>query len=205
MAQAKQKAATDSPGAATPEHLSHQTVYEMLSNRRRRYVVHFLQYHEGTGGGAVELGTLAEHIAAWEEGIEIERITAKQRKKVYTALQQRHLPQMDEAGLVAFDSRAGTVTATGALSEVDVYAEVVPAGDFPWSQYYLGLSVVTAALLGAVWMGVPVLSALPDIAWGVFCVTALMVSSLVHVYMTRGMKLGTGERPPEVEETREEN
>jgi hypothetical protein len=197
MAQTRQRAATDTSGRPSTESLSHDTLYEVLSNRRRRYVIHFLQSREGDDG-AVELGTLAEQIAAWEEDVNVDRITSRQRKTVYTALQQRHLPQMDDAGLVAFDSRAGTVTPTGALSRVDVYTEVVPRGDFPWSQYYLGLSGITTVLLVAVWTDAYPLAALPDIAWGVFCVTAFAVSAVVHILANRRMKLGTEQRPPEV-------
>jgi hypothetical protein len=169
------------------------TIYKMLANRRRRYVVHYLKYR----GDGVDLGTLAEQVAAWEYGVDRDRLAADQRKNVYTALQQRHLPKLDDAGLVAFDSREGTVTPTDALAEVDIYTEVVQDGEFAWSQYYLGLAGVTTALMLAVWADVEPLVGLPDVAWGIFCTTAFVVSAAFHVVAAREMKLGAGLNPPD--------
>lgn len=170
----------------------------MLSNRRRRYVIHYLQYHDET----VDLGTLAEQVGAWEHGTDPDRLTSTQRKNVYTALQQRHLPKMDEAGLVSFDQQAGHVTPAESLSEGDIYAEIVPSGDFPWSHYYLGMSAITLALIGAAWAGVFPLTLVSDIQLALFCATWLAVSATVHAIATRNMKLGTDPEPPEVERKR---
>lgn len=167
----------------------------MLSNRRRRYVIHYLQYH----AEPVELGALTEQVAAWEYETETDRLSASQRKNVYTALQQRHLPKMDDAGVVAFDRRAGTVAPTDSLGEVDIYTEVVPSGDFPWSQYYLGIAAIMLCLLTAVWADVFPFILVSDIQWGVLCTVWLAVSAIVHIVMTSKMKLGTDHKPPEVD------
>jgi len=181
---------------STIQGVSEDTIYEILANPRRRYVIHYLQYENGP----VDLGTLAERVAAWEtETDDPDLVPSEQRKAVYTALQQRHLPRMDDAALVSFDSRAGTIESTDALGDLDIYTEVVPEGDFAWSVYYLGLSAITGTLLVAAWAGAPPLAALPDIAWAVFCTTAFLISSAVHLAITRGMKLGLSERPPEVD------
>lgn len=198
MAQAQP---SGSPVESQTGGVSRDTIYEILSNSRRRYVIHHLQYVQDT----VELGPLAERVAAWEYDTDPPQVSSQQRKTVYTALQQRHLPRMDEAGLLTFDSRAGTVTPTEELDRLDIYTEVVTEGDFPWSQYYLGLSTVTASLLVAVWAGVPYLSALPEIAWGVFCVIAFMMSAIAHVVVTQDMKLGIHEQPPEMDDWHREN
>jgi len=58
------------------------TAYEILANRRRRYVIHLLQYRDES----MELGPLAERVAAWEYETDPERVTSQQRKTVYTAL-----------------------------------------------------------------------------------------------------------------------
>ena len=144
------------------------------------------------------LGTLAEQVGAWEYDESPAQLTADERKAVYTALQQRHLPKMAGVGIVEFDKRAGTVSPTAALDDIDIYAEVVGRGDFPWNQYYLALSTGTVALLLAVWADIPPLIALPDIAWGLFAAVSFAVSAAAHAAVTREMKLGTPERPPEV-------
>lgn len=171
-------------------------LFEILANRRRRYAIHYLQLKER----AVELGTLAEQLAAWENVTPVEAVTSMERKCTYTSLQQRHLPKMDEAGFVEFDQRNGLVEPTDALSDLDVYTEVVRGGGFPWSHYYAGLSAVTGAVMAAVWAGVLPFVLLPAEAWGVFCVTTFAVSAAAHVYATRRMKLGGPTVPPELEE-----
>ena len=173
-----------------------QNIYEILSNQRRRFVIHYLQYYSPTA----DLGTLAEYVAAWEGLINKPEVPADRRKSVYTTLQQRHLPKMDQAGLITFDERAGAVEATGQLNEIDIYAEVVPHGHFPWSQYYLGLAGLSAIVLAAVGIDAVGFGWLPDVAAGVFCVVALAVSAGVHTLYTRRMKLGDSKRPPEIEE-----
>jgi len=45
-------------------------------------VIHLLQYRDES----MELGPLAERVAAWEYETDPERITSQQRKTVYTAL-----------------------------------------------------------------------------------------------------------------------
>ncbi|MFC7131944.1 MULTISPECIES: DUF7344 domain-containing protein [Salinibaculum] len=198
MAQAQQppgEASGSSVDGAEPD-LSRDTTYKMLANQRRRYTIHYLQNR----GGAVTLGALAEQVGAWEHDTEPDRLTSDERKTVYTALQQRHLPKLDEAGLVEFDKRAGTVAPTESLTDLDIYTEVVASGEFPWSQYYLGLSTTTVALLIAAWADVFPLVMLPDIAWGLFAAVSFTVSAIAHVVLTREMKLGASTDPPEVDE-----
>lgn len=189
---------SESPSSIEQEETvpSRDTMYELLSNQRRRYAIHYLKYQDES----VPIGMLAERIAAWENEIPDAEVTCEQRKSAYTALQQHHLPKLDDAGLVSFNRQRGLVAPGDALDKVDIYTEVVQDGDFSWSQYYLGLSVVTGLVLGGVWAGVTPLTALPDIAWGIFCVTAFAVSAAVHFTATRGMKLGTDKQPPEVQD-----
>lgn len=183
-----------SGGPATDEGVpTRDDLFEILANRRRRYAIHYLQLKER----AVELGTLAEQLAAWENVTPVEAVTSKERKRAYTSLQQRHLPKMDEAGLVDFDERRGTIEPSEALTNLDVYTEVVRGNEFPWSHYYAAISAITGAIMAAVWAGVFPFDALPAEAWGVFSVTVFAVSSVAHVYSTRRMKLGGSALPPE--------
>lgn len=171
-------------------------IYEVLSNPRRRYTVHYLQFREES----VELGTLAEQLAAWECETPIREVTSAQRKRTYTALQQEHLPKMDSVGIVDFEQREGVVHPAEPLSEIDIYTEVISGWNFPWSDYYLGLSAVTAALLTAAALDIVPFGSLPDIAWAVFCITAYGVSAAAHAFVTRRMKLGESPDPPEIGE-----
>ena len=193
MAQTQQSGSVPGPVPDEGESgISRDTMYKMLANQRRRHTIHYLKEQ----GGSVPLGLLAEQIGAWEQDAHPDELSSAERKTVYTALQQRHLPKMDDAGIVEFDKRAGVVEPTDSLEEIDIYAEIVEGGAFPWSQYYLGLSTVSVALMVAVWANVYPLVLLPDIAWGVFCAVAFTFSAIAHVAVTREMKLGSGSGPP---------
>lgn len=175
--------------------LSKDEIFDALSNHRRRYTLHYLRRHDGTAA----IGGLSEAIAAWENDTSIENITSNERKRVYTALQQFHLPKMDRKGIVEYDQREGIVELTGAAATVDVYLDVVPENDIPWSQYYVGLSGICGVLLGTVLVGVFPFALIPDITWA-FVVFALFAgSSLVHMYCDRQYaRLGATDVPPDI-------
>ena len=179
----EESARTGSPG------LSRDDVFDVLSNHRRRYALHTLKRRDGT----IEIGDLAEQIAAWENEVSVIDLTAAQRKRVYTALQQFHLPKMDTAGIVAFDDRRGVVALAENTAPVDVYLDVVPEDDIPWSSYYLGLSVVGLAAVFGVWLAP--FELLPPMAWAAIVAGVFFVSSLVHAYTERGLRLDADGAP----------
>lgn len=169
--------------------------FDLLSNHRRRYALHYMQ----NNGEQATLGELSDTIAAWENGIDPEEVSYDERKRVYTSLQQVHLPRMDEAGVVEFDDREGVVEIGPAAENLDVYLEVVDSRDIPWSVFYLLLSGLNAAVVAAYAFGTPGLAGLPDIGIPVFVVTTFLVTALAHLYITRTeMRLGDDEEPPEL-------
>lgn len=174
-------------------------LFEVLANRRRRYALHALKRDAYGTEETIDLGSLAEQVAAWENEVDLQEVSYEERKRVYTALQQSHLPKMDEAGIVSFNKDRGLVEPTPAMEDVEIYMDVIHGNEIPWSEYYLGLSAVSTALYGAVWLGVYPFTLLPDLSWGVFIVVAFLVSALAHRYHTSEMRLGTGEVPPELE------
>jgi predicted transcriptional regulator len=173
--------------------ISHNDCFDLLSNHRRRYVLHYLQ---GNGEEA-SLGELADTIAAWENGVDPDEVSYDERKRVYTSLQQVHLPRMDDLGVVEFDDRAGVVEPGPAAADLDVDLEVVHSRDVPWSLFYTGGAVLNAVLVAGALAGIPPLSAVSPLGWAVFVLTTFLVSSFVHLYLTRTeMRLGATERPP---------
>ena len=176
--------------------LARDDVYEVLSNRRRRFVIHYLRRN----GAKAALGTLAEHVAAWENDIDVAAVDADARKNVYTSLQQFHLPKMEKLDLVVFDQRAGEVELTDEADDVDVYLEIVEGRDVPWSLYYLGIGGLAGGVTLGQALGVPLLASVTDVGTGIFTVTAIAMLSLVHTYYNRGMRLGGDGPPPEVDE-----
>ncbi len=176
--------------------LSYDECFDLLSNHRRRYTLHYLQEN----GDTASLGDLSEQIAAWENDTSVEELSYDERKRVYTSLQQVHLPRMDDAGVVAFDDREGTVELGPTAENLDVYLEVVDDWDVPWSLFYLGLSLVNVGVVGAYLVGLWPVTLLPEMGLPVFVVTSFLVASLAHLYVTRTeMQLGEGTDPPSVQ------
>lgn len=187
--------AGDDGGSTDLGKISRDEVYDVLSNHRRRYALHYLKRN----GARADLGTLSERVAAWENEIELEEVSSDQRKRVYSSLQRYHLPKMDDVDLVDYDRRSGEVALTDRAEDLDLYMEVVRDYDIPWSLYYVGLSMVGIVMLTANWLGVPPFAAIPSDGWTVFLLTSLLVSALTHAALTRRMRVGHEEAPPEVE------
>ena len=193
MASAQQQ--LDGGEPEPPTNVTEDELFDVLANQRRRFAVHLLKQEQPE---SLAIGDMAEQIAAWENGIDTTEITGTERKRVYTALQQSHLPKMDDTGVVEFNKSRGVVEPTEALRNVDVYLNVVEGGEIPWSTYYLGLSGVAAALVVAMAVDAWPITLLSDLAWTVVIVVAFAVSALTHKYYTAEIKMGEPDEPPEV-------
>lgn len=68
---------------------------ELLANRRRRQILQILREEQ-----AVDLGTLAERIAAAECDKPVADLHSQERKRVYVASYQCHLPALEDFGAV---------------------------------------------------------------------------------------------------------
>jgi hypothetical protein len=167
-------------------------IFHVLRNQRRRFTIHHLKRAQEP----VEIGDLATQIAAWENDLDTVEVTSQQRRRVYNALQQTHIPLLDRTGLARIDRHE--IELTSHAEKLDLYLEVVPNGDVPWSEYYLGLGSVGLAALVVVWLDIGPFALLPDIAAGVFLAIALLVSATANYYYTHTSLLGSAEKPPEL-------
>ncbi|MFC4551690.1 MULTISPECIES: DUF7344 domain-containing protein [Halorussus] len=174
--------------------LTREIVFEMLSNGRRRHVVHYLLAHDEES----ELRDLSRELAAWENDKSAGAVTAEERRRVYNALQQSHLPKLDDAGLVRYDAARGTVAATDDLTDLQVYLEIVPGDEIPWSQYYALLGAFCASMTLAAWVGVSPFAGVPALALAGVTAALFACSAAVHAYYARTMRLGSGGPPPSV-------
>lgn len=179
-------------GEEWAEGLTRDELFHVLRNRRRRFAIHYLK----RAGRPVDVGDLATQVAAWENGISTEAVTSKQRRRVYNALQQTHLSELHRSGLVEVDQRE--VELTDAANRLDIYLEIVPGGDVPWSEYYLAIAGVGVATVVAVGLDVGPFAALPDIAVGVFLAVVLAVSACANYYYQHENLLSRTEKPPEL-------
>ncbi|MFO7927218.1 hypothetical protein [Natronomonas sp.] len=128
--------------------LPQDTAFDLLSNGRRRLLLQRLQ---GTDG--VELGELATELAAIENDVPPEELSAQQRKRTYVSLYQTHVPKLENAGVVTFDSESGIVGPTDRVDELVKYFNT-ETSDVAWDRLYLVVGVVgllvyvSASLLG---------------------------------------------------------
>jgi hypothetical protein len=179
---------------ATDEPLSKGEIFELLRNQRRRYVLHYLKQDDRP----VELGDLAQQIAAWEYDTTLEGVTPEQRKRVYTTLQQTHLPKMDTAGILRFDSDGGIIESTDRTADISVYLEIVPGREFAWRELYLSLGAIGCALTAALWLDIYPMATVSNLAWLAIVSVTITATAVAHIYYERNMRLGHADQPPEL-------
>lgn len=166
-------------------------IFDLLSNHRRRYTIHFCKQN---GDGPVTVSDLAEQVASWELDKEISELTSAERKRVYTSLQQTHLPTLDRAGMVLYEN--GEVELTKQAATMEVYMDIVPGNSIPWGEYYLGLSIIGALVLAGVWFEILPTETVPELGWAFAVLVLFAGSAAYHVYQGRQNRLGEMERPP---------
>ncbi|MFC5277888.1 hypothetical protein ACFPM1_03775 [Halorubrum rubrum] len=168
-------------GSAGSEGPTHDEIFDVLCNERRRYVLRYLRERSEE---QFHLGDMVETIAAWENDKRVGDVEYAERKRVYTALRQTHLPKLDETGVIEYDGRRGELRPTDGMADVQLYLDYVPENEIPWARYYLGLSLVAVLLfLGAVFVGTTF--GVVSLSTAEIIVAAFLVSSSVHTYRTR--------------------
>ena len=168
--------------------LPRDEIFDVLSNERRQCILHYLKKQ---GGRRVDLRELVNHVAAWENDITLEQLDSAERKRVYTALRQSHLPKLEDSGLIEYDHMRGEIELKDQAREVQMYLEYVPANDIPWSQYYLGLSAVSAALVTVTWAGIYPFSGIPALGLATIIVALFFFSAGVHAYQSSKNRIGS--------------
>ncbi|MFC7131995.1 MULTISPECIES: DUF7344 domain-containing protein [Salinibaculum] len=174
--------------------LSTDTVFKTLGSRRRRYALHYLRQAEKP----ISIRDLSEQLAAWEQGKERGAVTPKERKRLYTALHQTHLPKMDSLEVVDYDRDRGMVTLTEHIGQFDVYLDVVAKDDLPWSQFYLALGGVLTALVAVAILGVTPFDAVGGFGYAIAVAGLFTAVATYHTVRDRRMLIGTTELPPDV-------
>jgi len=178
--------------------LSEEEIFDVLSNRRRRFVIHALKHAKEQGERGLGVSELSTRVAAWELDIEPEEVTYDDRRNVHSTLRRTHLPNLESNHIITIDEETDLVRPTPALEELEIYVEVLRGKEIPWSLYYVGLAAAVSSVLLATYAGVPGFASLSALNVGVFAVTAFGVSSVVHHAIGRHGRLGNHEKPPEL-------
>lgn len=152
---------------------SQDVVYDIFSSPRRRYALYHLRQAEG----AIELTTLAEYVAAWEEETAPDALSDQERKRVYVSLYQTHIPKLEETGMITYDEANGTVELEDDAAAADEYLRR-PTQEVPWHRIYLALTGVGALLLVLGELNVSIFSAVPG-----FLIAGVVIAGFVVVSM----------------------
>jgi DNA-binding transcriptional ArsR family regulator len=148
--------------------LSQDEVYHLLSNPRRRFIISYLRDER-----VVDLQELASKVAAWENETSVDELTDQQQKRVYVSLYQTHIPKLEDAGIVTYDSDAGRVQLRERVEQLDRY---LPQGDDEprnWRRIYLAVVVGGALFYALVTLNVPGFAAISETLAGVLILLAL--------------------------------
>jgi len=176
------------------DQLDRDDIFEILSNRRRRYILHYLKQHDD--GTEANLREVVDQVAAWENSTSIENLNSTSRKRVYTAIKQSHLPKLKDKGVIEFDRQRGTMSLTDAAREVELYLEYVPEEDLSWGEYYFSLSVACVAVVGASYLGIPLFDRLSGVVLVAIIVVLFTISSIVHLYYSYTHHSSVEHAPP---------
>jgi len=133
----------ESEQSAEPEPLPLDIVFEILKNKRRRLVLRYVRREENE---TVDLGELAEHVAALENDKSVAALTSGERKRVYVGLYQCHLPKMDDADIVEFDRNRGTIKLGESADQLDEYLDSQSDEGTVWPRYYLSITLIGGGL-----------------------------------------------------------
>ena len=96
---------------------------ELLVPERRQALLEVLH---SSPQRPIPVSTLADHVACQEYDCDVETLTTEQRKRVYIALYQSHLPTLAQADVVTFDTDESLVEVGPEFQRVwQVYAAVL--------------------------------------------------------------------------------
>ncbi len=175
--------------------LSDGEVFTLLSNRRRRFVIHRLKQVDGP----IRIAKLATHVAAWEQDRDPAEVQYQDRRNVQTTLQRTHLPALAEKDVIRYVDDSVVEPAT-TLEDVEIYVEVLHGREIPWSVYYTLLAGVSLALLFGTVVELPLVAAVSPLQIALFTAIAFLVSATAQYIVGKRMRVGSDDRPPEVKD-----
>lgn len=193
----KQQMETEAMEESNGDSISVEAVFTILGSSRRRYALHYLRRVDGP----VTIRDLSEQLAAWETGKERTAVRPKERKRLYTALHQTHLPRMDRLGVVEYDQNRGIVTLSDTSVIFDRYLDTARVDNaFPWEWVSLAIGGVLAAVLGVAFLGVAPFSQVSASVYATVAVVVLVTTAaaqvLINYHRWQNEKALEPSRPP---------
>lgn len=171
-------------------------MFHLLQSNRRRLVLKHLHGCEGE----VVMRDLVEEVAADEYDTTVKALGSKQRQRVYISLYQRHLPKLDEAGIIEYNQDRGLIERNALAEELEAHLDV-SSGDQDGDQddaagselsvtalsdqrYHLVATAVSATLLAALYLGL----APAAVSGGAIPATIILITFLL-AFLARDLDL----------------
>lgn len=95
---------------------SDTTVFDVLSNTRRRHALYELRNHDRT----LSIHHLALTVAAWESERSISAVDDDLYQEIMTGLHHTHLPKLVHAGLIDYDEDRERVSLIASAAEIEI-------------------------------------------------------------------------------------
>lgn len=137
--------------------LPEETIYEILSNNRRRTAFRQLSI----AGEEITLRDLSVKIASAETGQSPPPRGI--RESVYSSLHQTHLPMLDEWGVVDYDRDNRSVSLCDNAHEIHRHMDMLTSNGLTWSELYRTLGVFSLLVILGSLLDAPVLNTLDPV------------------------------------------
>ncbi|MFC4359050.1 hypothetical protein ACFO0N_13960 [Halobium salinum] len=95
-------------------------VFDLLGDRRRRYVLYCLADWDG----AVARDELARQVATWEHGGDLGDVPAESITRVTVSLDHVHLPRLVDYGVVTYDRESAELERAAGLDRLEPYLDL---------------------------------------------------------------------------------
>lgn len=180
----------DGPDAAA----DYDVLFEILSNKRRRFMIHYLKQRPTE---QIDMGELSTQVAAWEYSVGCDELTYDQRKATHTSLYQYHAPKLADAGLIDYDTTRGKVSLSETGRKVEFYTEAVVSRNPAWPMCFLALSVVAVGIALVKRAEVGLIAEMTAELLETTVIMSFFISAVLFVYdrQTR-VRLGADGPPP---------
>lgn len=154
-------------------------IYEILANRRRREAIR----HIGSVPGRISVRELTEVIAQEEAGAD--PAPRNVRESVYSSLHQRHLPKLEDLGMINYDRTEAEVELLERGQHIDLYMGVVTRYGITWAEFYRAIGVVSLFLVVGSLIDVPMLELVDPLIWASGALAIFAVASGYQLWTHR--------------------
>lgn len=103
--------------------VSADSLFEALANPRRRFLIEYLLRRDEP----VSVDALIERLAAWETDTPIDELSSADRTPASVSLRHTHLPNLTDAGIVAYDDESRTLAPGPSVEVVEPHLAILAA------------------------------------------------------------------------------